>query len=96
MEILRSTHSTIVHNPLSNLRLGSGICPLLKYREKGVSCAIGCDGAASNDSQDLLEAVKLSTILQNVTTFDYRQWLTAYGTDCHENYLAFRRTTNVY
>jgi 5-methylthioadenosine/S-adenosylhomocysteine deaminase len=75
IEILARTGSTVVHNPLSNLRLGSGIAPILKYRQAGVNVAFGCDGAASNDSQDLLEAIKIGTILHNVTDPDYRHWI---------------------
>jgi cytosine/adenosine deaminase-related metal-dependent hydrolase len=74
--ILSMTRSTVVHNPLSNLRLGSGIAPILQYRQAGVNLAFGCDGAASNDSQDLLEAIKLGAILHNVTDADYQNWIT--------------------
>ncbi|ASC72547.1 5-methylthioadenosine/S-adenosylhomocysteine deaminase [Halomicronema hongdechloris C2206] len=77
--ILARTQSTVVHNPLSNLRLGSGIAPILAYRQAGVNVAIGCDGACSNDGQDLLEAVKLGALLHNTTTFEYRHWLTPYN-----------------
>lgn len=75
IQILAQTGATVVHNPLSNLRLGSGIAPLLKYREAGVNVAFGCDGSASNDSQDLLEAIKIGSILHNITDFDYRHWI---------------------
>lgn len=74
--ILAETQSTVVHNPLSNLRLGSGIAPILKYRQAGVNVSFGCDGAASNDSQDLLEAIKMGSILHNVTDLDYHHWIT--------------------
>ncbi|MEH2060138.1 MAG: amidohydrolase [Nostoc sp.] len=74
--ILAETQSTVVHNPLSNLRLGSGIAPILKYRQGGVNVTFGCDGASSNDSQDLLEAIKIGSILHNVTDFDYQHWIT--------------------
>lgn len=74
--ILAETRSTVVHNPLSNLRLGSGIAPILKYRQAGVNVAFGCDGAASNDSQDLLEAIKMGSILHNITDMDYHHWIT--------------------
>jgi cytosine/adenosine deaminase-related metal-dependent hydrolase len=76
IEILAETGATVVHNPLSNLRLGSGIAPLLKYRQAGVNIAFGCDGSASNDSQDLLEAIKIGSILHNTTDFEYRHWIT--------------------
>ncbi|WOB45050.1 amidohydrolase [Thermoleptolyngbya oregonensis NK1-22] len=76
IQLLAATKSTVVHNPLSNLRLGSGIAPILKYRQAGVNVTFGCDGSASNDSQDLLEAIKIGSILHNVTDFDYRHWIT--------------------
>ncbi|HLO49694.1 MAG TPA: amidohydrolase, partial [Kamptonema sp.] len=76
ISIMAETQATVVHNPLSNLRLGSGIAPILKYLKAGVNVSFGCDGAASNDSQDLLEAIKIGSILHNVTDFDYRHWIT--------------------
>lgn len=76
IEILAATRSTVVHNPVSNLRLGSGIAPILKCLQAGVNVAFGCDGAASNDAQNLLEAIKLGTILHTVSDPDYRSWLT--------------------
>jgi cytosine/adenosine deaminase-related metal-dependent hydrolase len=76
IHILAETQSTVVHNPLSNLRLGSGIAPILKYRQAGVNVAFGCDGAASNDSQDLLEAIKIGSLLHNITDLDYHHWIT--------------------
>ncbi|MBD2607882.1 amidohydrolase [Scytonema hofmannii FACHB-248] len=74
--ILAETKSTVVHNPLSNLRLGSGIAPILKYLQAGVNVTFGCDGSSSNDSQDLLETIKMGSILHNVTDFDYQHWIT--------------------
>ncbi|TVP58607.1 MAG: amidohydrolase [Nodularia sp. (in: Bacteria)] len=74
--ILAQTQSTVVHNPLSNLRLGSGIAPILKYIQSGVNVSFGCDGASSNDSQDLLEAIKIGSILHNITDSDYQNWIT--------------------
>lgn len=73
--ILAETRSTVVHNPLSNLRLGSGIAPILKYLQAGVNVSFGCDGSSSNDSQDLLEAIKIGSILHNVTDIDYHHWI---------------------
>ncbi|WP_414550108.1 amidohydrolase [Anabaena sp. CCY 0017] len=76
IQILAQTQSTVVHNPLSNLRLGSGIAPILKYIQSGVNVTFGCDGASSNDSQDLLEAIKIGSILHNITDSDYQNWIT--------------------
>ena len=46
MEILAATGATLVHNPVSNLRLGSGLAPILKCLQAGVNVSFGCDGAA--------------------------------------------------
>ena len=48
----------------------------MKYRKAGVNVSFGCDGAASNDSQDLLEAIKIGAILHKLADLDYRQWIT--------------------
>ena len=53
----------LAHNPISNLRLASGIANLQLLLAKGVSVAIGTDGAASNDNQNMWEALKLTAIL---------------------------------
>jgi 5-methylthioadenosine/S-adenosylhomocysteine deaminase len=76
MAILAATGATIVHNPVSNLRLGSGLAPILKCLQAGVNVSFGCDGAASNDAQNLLETLKLGTILHTVSDPDYDHWLT--------------------
>lgn len=76
ISLLAAARSTVVHNPLSNLRLGSGIAPILKYLQAGINVAFGCDGAASNDAQDLLEVIKIGSILHNLSDFDYHHWIT--------------------
>ncbi len=76
LSLLASTGATLVHNPVSNLRLGSGLAPILKCLQAGLDVAFGCDGAASNDAQNLLEVIKLGTILHIVSDSDYENWLT--------------------
>ena len=77
-EIIAQEKGTCVHNPLSNLRLGSGVMPVHRATaELNVNVAMGCDGSCSSDGQDMLEALKLGTILSAVARPDYRDWLTA-------------------
>jgi cytosine/adenosine deaminase-related metal-dependent hydrolase len=68
--------STVVHNPASNCKLGSGLAPLRALLEAGVNVALGCDGTSSNDGVSLLEAMKWATLLTGLTDPDYRRWLT--------------------
>ncbi|CAI5493546.1 unnamed protein product, partial [Closterium sp. Naga37s-1] len=73
--IMAECGAVAVHNPVSNLRLGSGVAPIRAYLDKGITVAIGCDGQCSNDSQDMLEAVKMACIVNPLTTPEYRHWL---------------------
>ncbi len=53
----------VAHCPESNLKLGSGICPLATLLEKGVNVCLGTDGAASNNDLDLLGEMRTAAIL---------------------------------
>ncbi|MBQ9009770.1 MAG: amidohydrolase [Clostridia bacterium] len=55
---------TISHNPAPNLYLGSGIPPIPESLRAGVNVALGTDGAASNNSTDMLETMKLAALIQ--------------------------------
>jgi len=54
-----------VYNPVSNLKLGSGVAPVAAMRKAGVNVALGTDGVSSNNTTDLFEDMKLAAILQN-------------------------------
>lgn len=54
---------TLVHNPSSNLKLGSGIMPLDKWLECDVPVAIGTDGASSNNRLDMWEEMRITALL---------------------------------
>ena len=55
---------SISHNPAPNLYLGSGIPPIPENLRAGVNVALGTDGAASNNSTDMLETMKLAALIQ--------------------------------
>jgi len=61
---------TIVHNPVSNLKLASGIAPVAKMLDRGCNVALGTDSVASNDNLNLWEEIKLMPLLQKGTTLD--------------------------
>ena len=54
IELLAQKEVNVVHCPESNLKLGSGISPVKKMREKGINVCLGTDGAASNNDLDML------------------------------------------
>ncbi len=63
VQILAEHGVGLAHCPTSNLKLGSGIAPVTKYRERGVRVGIGTDGAASNNNLDMLEELRLAALL---------------------------------
>jgi 5-methylthioadenosine/S-adenosylhomocysteine deaminase len=61
---------SVVHNPVANMILAAGVCPVLDIRHAGIPVGLGTDGAASNDSQHMLETVKAAALLQRVARLD--------------------------
>lgn len=56
---------TCVHNPYSNLKLGSGVAPIPDMLSAGVNVALGTDGMSSHNSADLFADVKLAALLHS-------------------------------
>ena len=64
IEVLARAGTSVSHNPVSNLKLGCGVAPLPELLAAGVRLTLGTDSAASNNSLDLFEEIRLATILQ--------------------------------
>ena len=77
VELVAGSGTGIVHNPVSNLKLGSGICPVPALLRAGVNVALGSDGAASNDGNDMYATAKIAALLHKHWGTDYREWLGA-------------------
>jgi len=60
----------VSHNPVSNMYLGAGISPVTELRNAGVTVSLGVDGAASNNSQDMLENIKMTVLGQRAAARD--------------------------
>lgn len=63
MQVLAEHGCHIAHCPASNLKLASGIAPVTALRQAGVNVAIGTDGAASNNRQDMFAEMRLAALL---------------------------------
>ena len=70
VDVLAGHRVAVAHNPVANMILGSGVCPLTRLRAAGLHVGIGTDGAASNDSQNMLEAMKMAALLHKVDRLD--------------------------
>ncbi len=64
IRVLQSTATNVAHCPSSNLKLGSGIAPITKLLEEGISVSLGADGAACNNRLDMFTEMRTAALLQ--------------------------------
>jgi len=69
--ILRMHGTGLAHNPSSNMKLASGVAPVIKILRTGLSMGLGTDGVAgSNNDHDMMEEMDLAAKLQKVSLND--------------------------
>jgi 5-methylthioadenosine/S-adenosylhomocysteine deaminase len=66
IETLRRTRTNVAHCPSSNLKLGSGIAPVKRFLDEGISVSLGADGAACNNRLDMFTEMRTAALLQKV------------------------------
>ena len=76
VELFAKRGATPVHNPASNLRIGSGLARVKEFLSAGVNLALGTDGAASNDGQNMFDALRLAALIHNQAGTDFNEWIT--------------------
>ena len=70
IELLADTDTAVVHCPASNMKLASGIAPVQRMREAGVTVALGTDGAASNNDLDLFDEMRDAAMVGKLAADD--------------------------
>src|SRR5579871_1995248 len=65
-QLLAEHDVKVMHCPGSNLKLGSGIAPIVEMRARGITVSLGADGAACNNRLDMFEEMRLAAVLQAV------------------------------
>lgn len=66
IEIMRKKNVRVAHNPGSNMKLASGISPVTKMLNAGLTVGLGTDGASSNNNLDMLEEMRLAALLSKI------------------------------
>jgi 5-methylthioadenosine/S-adenosylhomocysteine deaminase len=74
MAMIADAGTSISHNPISNLKLGSGIAAWRKLQDAGIKLGLGTDGCSSSDSPRMLDVIKMAALLHKVTDPDYTSW----------------------
>ena len=77
MRRIADAGGAVAHNPLSNLRLGSGLAAVRAMLDCGVTVGIGTDAANTSDTQNMFEATRLAAYLSRLRGTDYREWISA-------------------
>jgi 5-methylthioadenosine/S-adenosylhomocysteine deaminase len=77
LDVLAEAGSTVVHNPVSNLRLGSGVLQWRAMLDRGIPVALGTDEAICDDSINVWTVAKTAGLIHNVAGLDSDDWPTA-------------------
>lgn len=70
IQFLKARRATVIHCPVSNAVLGSGVAPLAAMLQQQIPILFGTDGAASNDSQDIWETLKFAVCMARAVELD--------------------------
>jgi 5-methylthioadenosine/S-adenosylhomocysteine deaminase len=74
IELVRARDVSIAHNPVSNMKLGSGIAAVPLLLAHGINVALGTDGMSSNDGLDMFASLKQAALLHKLWGIDYERW----------------------
>ena len=77
IELIAKAGSSVIHNPLSNLKLGSGVAPVGKMLEAGINVGLGTDNHNASDTANLFEAMKAAALIHKVSNHEYNKWIGA-------------------
>ena len=75
--LIAASGATVVHNPVSNLKLGSGVAPIRQMLSQHIPVALGSDGAGSNDTQNMWETVKTACLIHSPALSGEDGWLSS-------------------
>lgn len=74
LDRIAAAGSVVAHNPVSNLRLGSGVMPFRAMRDRGIPVALGVDEAICDDTVNTWGVVKQAGLVHNVSGRDPEDW----------------------
>ncbi len=77
IDLLADSGCVVAHNPVCNLKIGSGIMPFRRLRDNGVPICLGSDEASVDDTANLWTVAKVAGLVHKISDPEYRQWPTA-------------------
>lgn len=76
IRLLAESGCSVAHNPVSNLKIGSGVMPFRRLRDAGINICLGNDEATVDDGINLWTVVKVAGLIHNIADPEYRNWPT--------------------
>ena len=76
--LMGEARCSVVHNALSNLKLGSGICAVRRLLDSGVNLALGSDGISTSDTPRMFSVMQCAGLMHNISSPDNAYWLEAH------------------
>jgi 5-methylthioadenosine/S-adenosylhomocysteine deaminase len=70
IEIMKKRKVKVSHNPTSNMKIACGVAPVPEYIDNGITVSLGTDGAASNNSLDMFQEMKICALLHKINRRD--------------------------
>ena len=77
IDMLARTGVSVVHNVIANLKLGSGTAPVRRLIDSGVNVSLGSDGASSNDTVRIFDAMRIAALIHSTPDRHHTEWLAA-------------------
>jgi 5-methylthioadenosine/S-adenosylhomocysteine deaminase len=77
VDLLAESGATVQHNPVSNLSLGSGICPVRALIQAGINISLGTDSCASSFTASMLKTLNAAALVNNIRGRNPDDWITA-------------------
>ncbi|MFA6968084.1 amidohydrolase family protein [Bosea sp. (in: a-proteobacteria)] len=74
LDLIAAAGSVVAHNPISNLRLGSGVMPFRRMRDRGIPICLGTDEAIADDAVNMWAVAKMAGLIHNIAGADYDAW----------------------
>jgi 5-methylthioadenosine/S-adenosylhomocysteine deaminase len=74
LDLIAESGAVVAHNPISNLRLGSGVMPFRRMRDRGIPICLGTDEAIADDAVNVWAVMKMAGLIHTITGPDYEIW----------------------
>jgi 5-methylthioadenosine/S-adenosylhomocysteine deaminase len=74
VELMATAGCSVAHNPVCNLRLGSGVMTFRRHKNAGINICLGSDEACTDDTHNMWIVAKVTGLIHSITDPEYRNW----------------------